>query len=57
MKFLKLYRECLTFLQAEVKEKKRVLDTAQLAFMTADPGIVQQTVASHINSYKKKKKP
>jgi hypothetical protein len=25
--------------------------------MTADPGIVQQTVASHINSYKKKKKP
>jgi len=28
MKFLKLYHECLNFLQTEVKEKKRVLDTA-----------------------------
>ena len=57
MKFLKLYHECLTFLQTEVKEKKRVLDTAQLAFLTADPGAVQQTVASHLTVYKKKHKP
>lgn len=34
-----------------------MLETAQLAFLTADPGLVQSTVASHINTYKKKKKP
>ena len=39
-----------------MKEKKKVLDTAQLAFLTADPGLVQSSVANHINNYKKKKK-
>ena len=28
-------------LSAEIKEKKLVLDTSQLAFLTTDPGLIQ----------------
>ena len=44
MRFLALYRECLQELSKEIKEKKQVLDTSQLAFLTADPGLVQQKI-------------
>ena len=37
-------------------EKKKILDTAQLAFLTVNPGLVQQSVASHVNTYKRKKR-
>lgn len=40
IKFMKLYRECLTYLHAEVREKKKVLDAAHLAYLTTDPGQV-----------------
>ena len=40
MRFAALYRECLHELAKEIKEKKQVLDTSQLAFLTADPGLV-----------------
>ena len=40
LKFIQLYRECLTDLQSEIKEKKLVLDTSQLAFLTSDPGLI-----------------
>lgn len=40
VRFLALYRECLTELSKEIREKKAVLDTSQLAFLTADPGLV-----------------
>ena len=57
MKFIKLYHECLSYLQSEVKEKKMVLDSAQLAFMTADPGLVQLNQSSLISAYRTKKQP
>ena len=56
-RFLSLYRECLQELQKEIREKKQVLDTTQLAFLTADPGLVQAKLASVINNYHKQKKP
>jgi hypothetical protein len=40
IRFMKLYRECLTYLHAEVREKKKVLDASHMAFLTADPGLV-----------------
>ena len=40
MRFIQLYRECLLQLAGEIREKKQVLDTSQLAFLTADPGLV-----------------
>lgn len=56
LKFMKLYRECLTYLHAEVREKKKVLDASQLAFLTADPGVIQQTAANHLTMYQRVKK-
>lgn len=53
LRFMQLYRQCLIELQTEIKEKKSVLDTAQLAFLTADPGLVQQKISSYTNNYKK----
>ena len=57
LRFVALYRECLLELQNEIKEKKQVLDTTQLAFLTADPGLVQQKIQSCITTYQKKKRP
>ena len=34
-----------------------MLDTAQLAFLTADPGLVQQSLSGHLSSYQKRKLP
>lgn len=55
-KFLALYRECLGELQSEIKEKKHVLDTSQLAFLTADPGLIQTKLSDAITTYHKQKK-
>lgn len=57
LRFVALYRECLRELQQEIKEKKQVLDTSQLAFLTADPGLVQQKIAACVSTYHKQKKP
>ena len=34
-----------------------MLDTSQLAFLTADPGLVQQKIAACVSTYHKQKKP
>ena len=44
MRFVQLYRDCLQDLSKEIKEKKQVLDTSQLAFLTADPGLVSTKI-------------
>ena len=56
MRFIALYRECLRELHEEVKEKKQVLDLTQLAFLTADPGLVQAKIASAATTFHKQKK-
>ena len=56
-RFVALYRECLRELQNEIKEKKQVLDTSQLAFLTADPGLVQTKINSLMSTYHKQKVP
>ena len=43
-------------LQNEIKEKKQVLDTSQLAFLTADPGLVHQKIQASVNNYRSKRK-
>mmetsp|Transcript_24586 Transcript_24586/g.32923 ORF Transcript_24586/g.32923 Transcript_24586/m.32923 type:complete len:83 (+) Transcript_24586:75-323(+) len=53
MRFIALYRECLQELSKEIKEKKQVLDTSQLAFLTADPGLVQAKIQASVNIYHK----
>ena len=57
MRFVALYRECLQELAKEIKEKKQVLDTSQLAFLTADPGLVQAKIQASVGTYHKQKKP
>ena len=54
---MKLYHECLTQLKTEVREKKKVLDGTSLAFMTAEPGLLNQTVGSFVTSFRSRKKP
>ena len=56
MRFMKLYRECLQELAQEIREKKSVLDTSQLAFLTADPGLVQQKIQAAVSTYHGQKK-
>lgn len=34
-----------------------MLDTCQLAFLTADPGLVQSKIAAHTANYIKQKRP
>ena len=43
-------------LAKEIKEKKQVLDTSQLAFLTADPGLVQTKIQASVGHYHKQKK-
>ena len=56
MRFVALYRECLGELAKEIKEKKQVLDTSQLAFLTADPGLVQSKIQASVNTFHSQKK-
>lgn len=40
VRFMKLYHECLSQFKVEVREKKNILNDTKLAFMTAEPGLL-----------------